>query len=42
MTVNLQRRKPIFKNYIKNNASILRKELQDRRMAQFTDHEKKE
>ena len=28
MTLNLQKRKPIFKNYIHNNASILRREAQ--------------
>ena len=28
MTLNLNKRKPIFKNFIHNNASILRKEFQ--------------
>ena len=28
LTLNLKKRKPIFKNYIHNNASILRKEHQ--------------
>ena len=40
MTMNLQKRKPIFKNYIHNNASILRKEVQTSKMQEFVEHER--
>ena len=30
LTLNLQKRKPIFKNYIQNNTSILRREATSR------------
>ena len=42
MTLNLAKRKPIFKNYIHNNASILRKEAQTQKLQEITDHERKE
>ena len=42
MTINLQKRKPIFKNYIQNNASILRKEVQLSKLKKINDHERKE
>ena len=32
MNKNLSKRKPIFKNYIQNNTSILRKEMQTKKM----------
>lgn len=34
MSVNLRKRKPIFKNYIHNNTSILRKEVQTGKLAE--------
>ena len=39
MTLNLQKRKPIFKNYIQNNASILRKEAQMGKLKKLQDEE---
>ena len=35
MTLQLQKRKPIFKNYIKNNASILRSEIQTNKKQEY-------
>ena len=35
LSVNLKKRKPIFKNYIMNNTSILRKELQTNKMKEY-------
>ena len=40
MTLNLKKRKPIFKNYIKNNASILRNEIQCQRKDAYTEHDR--
>ena len=40
MTLNLKKRKPIFKNYIMNNASILRKEVQLSRKEEYEEHER--
>ena len=39
MTINLNKRKPIFKNYIHNNASILRKEAQLSKLQEIKDRE---
>ena len=40
MTTNLSKRKPIFKNYIHNNASILRKEAQTSKLREYDAHER--
>ena len=42
MTLNLKKRKPIFKNYIHNNASILRKEHQTKNLRAVEDNERKQ
>ena len=41
MTLNLKKRKPIFKNYIHNNASILRKEHQTGKLREAKEQERK-
>ena len=40
MTVNLKKRKPIFKNYTKTNASIIRKEIVDHKLEQISENER--
>jgi len=42
MSINLHKRQPIFKNYIHNNASILRRETQLSKLSQYRDSEMKE
>ena len=42
MNKNLSKRKPIFKNYIQNNTSILRKEMQTKKMHQLKAIEERE
>lgn len=38
----LMNRKPIFKNYIDNNANIMRREVQIKKMRQFKEKERVE
>ena len=42
MSLNLKKRKPIFKNYIQNNTSILRKEAQASKLKNYAEHERKQ
>lgn len=41
MTVNLRKRKPIFKNHTKTNASILRHEVQRQKKEALEDHDRR-
>lgn len=38
----LKNNKPIFKNYIDNNANIVRREIQIKKMKDYKDSEKRE
>ena len=42
MSINLNKRKPIFKNFIQNNASILRKEYQTQKLKEAQESERKQ